>query len=209
MSTHDASRTPPLAAHWALPASTTLGSTVRAKRIEREIRARLPSAARSCVVVEPGVIGLRMSEGQHDEFTAVCAKIGAALERFDILPVLPREAEDILSISSRERHKWLKDGRLRSIGTRSVKMRGRAKKVTFHVFDPRHVEDVLDRDLPALWREEDAQEVAENRRRGAGRAVAKRKERGGVTSNRLGAQSSSASVTLEGWDAFQKEGLLR
>ena len=29
-----------------------------------------------------------------------------------MLPVLPSEAEDMLTISSRERHKWLKDGRL-------------------------------------------------------------------------------------------------
>lgn len=199
MSAQDASRSPPIAAHWPLPASTTLGSSVRAKRIEREIRARIPAVARKYVVVEPGVIRLRMSEGQHGEFTAVSAKIDAVLERVDTLPVLPREAEDILSISSRERHKWLKDGRLKSIGTRTVKMRGRTKKVTFHVFDPRHVEDVLDRDLPALWREEDAEEAAENRRRGAGRAAATRKERGDGTSDRQGARRSSESATLEGW----------
>jgi len=30
-----------------------------------------------------------------------------------------------------------------------VKLRGRARKITFHVFDPRHIEDVLDRDMPA------------------------------------------------------------
>ena len=150
-----------------------------------------------------------MSEGQHDEFILISAKIAVVLERVDTLPVFPREAEDILSILSRERHKWLKDGRLKSNGTRSVKMRGRAKKVTFHVFDPRHVEDVLDRDLPALWREEDAQEAAEDRRRGAGRAAVKRKERGVGRPHRQGAQRSSESPTLEGWDAFQKEGLLR
>lgn len=209
MSAQDAGSAPPLAANWPLPASTTLGSSVRAKRIEREIRARIPAVARKCVVVEPGGISLRMSQGQHDQFTAVSTKIDAVLERVDKLPVLPREAEDILSISSRERHKWLKDGRLKSIGTRTVKMRGRAKKLTFHVFDPRHVEDVLDRDFPALWRETDAQEAAENRRRGARRAAAKRKERGEGTSGRQGAQRSSESVTLEGWDEFRKAGLLR
>jgi len=146
-----------------------------------------------------------MSEGQLDEFTIVSAKIETVLERVDTLPVFPREAEDILSISSRERHKWLKDGRLKSIGTRSVKLRVRTKKVIFHVFDPRHVEDVLDRDLPALWREVDVQEAAENRRRGAARAAATRKER----SDPQGARKNSESLTLEGWDAFHKKGLLR
>lgn len=95
MSGQDASSAPPLAASWPLPSSTTLGSAVRAKRIEREIRARLPAAARKCVGVKPGAIGLRMPEGQHDEFTAVSTKIDAVLKRVDALPVLPREAEDI------------------------------------------------------------------------------------------------------------------
>lgn len=85
------------------------------------------------------------------------------------MPVLPSEAEDISSISSRERHKWLKDGRLKSVGTRTIKMRGRAKSVTVHVFDPRHIEEVLDGALPAIWRDEDEMAAAENRRRGAGK----------------------------------------
>jgi hypothetical protein len=34
--------------------------------------------------------------------------------------------------------------------TRTVKL------ITFHVFDPRVVEDILDRDLVTIWREEDA-----------------------------------------------------
>jgi hypothetical protein len=37
-----------------------------------------------------------MSQSQHDEFTAVSTKIDAVLERVDTLPVLAREAEDIL-----------------------------------------------------------------------------------------------------------------
>lgn len=34
-----------------------------------------------------------------------------------------------------------------------MKLRGRARKITFHVFDPRVVEDILDRDLVTVWRE--------------------------------------------------------
>ena len=141
-----------LVASWPLPASATLGSSVRTRRIEREIRTRLPLAARKCVVVEAGNVAMQMEEHERDQFEAASAKIDQVLERVEALPVLPREAEDILSISSRERQKWLKDGRLKSIGTRTVKMRGRARKVTFHIFDPREIEDVLDRDLPTLWR---------------------------------------------------------
>lgn len=60
---------------------------------------------------------------------------------------------------------------MQSIGTRTVKMRGRSKAVTFHVFDPKHIEEVLDRDLPTIWREQDAEETAHNRRRGANKAA--------------------------------------
>ncbi|TGQ78175.1 hypothetical protein EN851_35395, partial [Mesorhizobium sp. M8A.F.Ca.ET.208.01.1.1] len=80
----------------------------------------------------------------------------------------------ILTISSGERHRWLKDGRLRSAGTRTVTLRGRARKITFHVFDPRYIEDVLARDLVTVWREEDAATAAENRRRAATKAALKR-----------------------------------
>ena len=84
-----------------------------------------------------GGIVLRMPASEIDEFRAAAASISKTIEQVVALPVLPREAEDILAISSSERHKWLKGGRLKSIGTRTVKLRGRAKAVTFHVFDPR------------------------------------------------------------------------
>ena len=39
--------------------------------------------------------------------------------------------------------------------------------VTFHVFDPRVVEDILDRGVIDTWREDDAEKAVENRRRAA------------------------------------------
>ncbi len=75
-----------------------------------------------------------------------------AMRDIEDLPVIRREVEDILTISSGERHRWLKDGRLQCAGTRTVKLRCRARKITFHVFDPRRIEDVLDRDLVSVWR---------------------------------------------------------
>jgi hypothetical protein len=204
------SRSRSLAAEWQLPPSATLGSSVRVKGIEREIRARLPWAVRKSVTAEIGRIVLCMAGDESDEFSAASAQIAKTMQGIQGLPVLPREAEDILAISSRERHKWLKDGRLKSIGIRTVKLRGRAKAVTFHVFDPRDIEDILDRDLPAMWREEDAQVAAENRRRAAGKAALTRAGKGeskgsDATSSRNGATRSG----LQGWDAFEAEGLLR
>ncbi|QKC89516.1 hypothetical protein EB230_14675 [Mesorhizobium sp. NZP2234] len=198
-------------AEWPLPPSATLGSSFRLKGIEREVRARLPWAVRTFAKAETGRIILRMLKTDADAFQAASETISRTLEGIEALAVLPREAEDILAISARERHKWLKDGRLKSIGTRTVKMRGRSKAVTFHVFDPRHIEDILDRDLASAWREEDAREASENRRRGAGKAALtragkrERKARSARTSGKEGAPQPK----LESWDTFEAEGLLR
>ena len=196
-------------AEWPLPPSATLGSAMRLKGIEREIRARLPWAVSKFAKAETGRIVLRMLKTDANAFHAASATISRTLEGIEALAVLPREAEDILTISARERHKWLKDGRLKSIGTRTVKMRGRSKAVTFHVFDPRHIEDVLDRDLASAWREEDAQEASENRRRGAGKAALTRagKRERKVRSARNSGKDDAPR--LEGWDTFEAEGLLR
>ncbi|QKC70546.1 MULTISPECIES: hypothetical protein [Mesorhizobium] len=192
-------------AEWTLPPSATLGSSLRLKGIEREIRARLPWAVRTFAKADTGRIILRMLKTDTDAFRAASETISRTLEGIESLPVLPREAEDILTISARERHKWLKDGRLKSIGTRTVKMRGRSKAVTFHVFDPRHIEDILDRDLASAWREEDTREVTENRRRGAGKAAQTRAGK----RQRKSVKNDAQTPNLEGWDTFEAEGLLR
>lgn len=203
--------TPSFVAEWPLPPSATLGSSLRLKGIEREIRARLPWAVRKFAKAETGRIVLRMLQTDADTFHAASETITRTLEGIEALAVLPREAEDILTISARERHKWLRDGRLKSIGTRTVKMRGRSKAVTFHVFDPRHIEDILDRDLATAWREDDAREVTENRRRGAGKAALTRagKRERKASSGRNSAKDDAPRPKLEGWDTFEAEGLLR
>ncbi|QPC95120.1 hypothetical protein [Mesorhizobium sp. INR15] len=196
---------------WPLAPAATLGSAVRAKGIERELRARLPWAVRTHLKAETGRIVLQMPEGEAEAFEIASVTISKTLQGIEDLPVLPREAEDILTILTRERHKWLKDGRLQSIGTRTVKMRGRSKAVTFHVFDPRYIEDVLDRDLSTVWREQDAVEVAENRRRGAGKAALTRAGKGKHKDmqGRRPRKDEGSRPRLEGWDDFEDEGLLR
>ena len=165
---------------WTLPPAATLGSSVRAKGIFLEVRAHLPSAAKKLLIIEAGSARLaHAGRRADDDFRAASAIMSNTLKGIEDLPVIPREVEDILTISATERHRWLKDGRLQSAGTRTVKLRGRARKITFHVFDPRHIEDVLDRDLVTVWREEDAMTVAENRRRAAGKAALTRAKNSG------------------------------
>lgn len=196
---------------WPLAPSATLGSSVRAKGIRLEIRARLPSAVKKLINVEASALVLRVPEDDDDNHEVVAATISRVLDGIDELPVIPREAEDILSITTVERHRWLKDGRLRSAGTRTVKLRGRARKITFHVFDPRHIEDVLDRNLPEVWREEDAAAAAENRRRAAGKAALTRTGKNAKkAASGLGSSSTAALETkLKGWEEFDLDGLLR
>lgn len=203
MSMRGGATSQPLSAMWPLPASATLGSVVRTQRLEREVRTRLSLAARKSLTIEAGAILLQMDESERERFEAASAKINQVLERMEALPVLPREAEDILSISARERQRWLKDGRLKSIGTRTVKMRGRSRKVTFHIFDPQEIEDVLDRDMPSLWREQDLQAAANNRRRAAHKAACKRRINTSANVNERG------DGGLDGWNAFADDGLLR
>lgn len=67
------------------------------------------------------------------------------MQKAETLPVISREIQDILTIKTSERHRWLADGRLACAGTRTVRLNGRARRITFHVFDPKVVEDLLDR----------------------------------------------------------------
>ena len=196
---------------WTLPPAATLGSSVRAKGLLLEIRARLPLAVKRSLDVKGGVLALSMPQSADDDFLSASAIVSKTLEGIENLPVIPREIEDILAISTTERHRWLKDGRLQSAGTRTVKLRGRAKKITFHVFDPRHVEDLLDRDLIAVWREDDAERAAENRRRAAEkRALIRAQKNSSKAAPATGDRPEDASPPkLKGWEEFERTGLLR
>lgn len=196
---------------WPLPSAATLGSFVRAKGIVLEIRARLPKAIKKAVDLEAGQVVLKLPEAAGDEFAAAAAVIDQALVGIESLPVIPREIEDILTISTTERHRWLKDGRLPSAGTRTVKLAGRARKITFHVFDPRQVEDLLDRDMVVNWREEDAATAAENRRRAAWKTKLKRAQQNGAPPAATGQDSPDTEdrPNLVGWEEFERDGPLR
>ena len=174
-----------------------------------EVRSQLSTAAKKLLTTEAGMLALRMSEGTDDDFRTASAIVSNKLKGIEDLPVIPREVEDILAISATERHRWLKDGRLQSAGTRTVKLRGRARKITFHVFNPRHIEDVLDRDLVTVWREEDAMTVAENRRRAAGKAALTRAKNCGRKAARAGPPDDLSRQKLQGWEEFESDGLLR
>jgi len=200
-----------LVQEWTLPPEVTLGSPVRAKGILLELRARLPPALRKSLDIKGSVLILSMPDSAAADFQSALAVVASKLYGIEDLPVIPREIQDILTITTTERHRWLKDGRLQSAGTRTVKLRGRARKVTFHVFDPRHVEDLLDRDVVATWREDDAERAAENRRLASAKRALIRAEK--TAARRQPAVDESpedaARHLLKGWAEFERDGLLR
>ena len=196
---------------WTLPAAATLGSSVRAKGILLEIRARLPGPFKKFLEVRGAVLVLSWPENAEGDAKPVVAIIEKTLDGIETMPVIPREIQDILAITTTERHRWLKDGRLHSAGTRTVKLRGRARKITFHVFDPRHVEDVLDRDLVSQWREDDVIQRAENRRLATAQRALMRKPKSVAPAEPKPDDSPEDAVRhqLKGWAEFERDGFLR
>lgn len=192
-------------AEWPLPTAATLGSAVRTKGIMLEMRAKLPSTLRKFLDVRPGTLILGMPEGTQKEFVRASDTIERNLAGIENLAVIPREIQDILTITTTERHRWLKDGRLPSAGTRTVKLRGRARQITFHVFDPKVVEEILNDDRMSGWREQDAITAAENRREAAWKRRVARQEKANPD---LAPKDPKASK-LTGWAEFEREGLLR
>jgi len=199
-----------LVAAWPLTYAATLGSSVRRQGLFLEIRARLSPTVRRSLSIGSGTLTLRMARADEKQFRAASLVIQTALEGIESLPILPREIENILQISSTERHRWLKDGRLQSVGTRTVNLRGRARQVTFHVFDPRVVEDLLDHDTVSEWRDEDAAKAAEKRLRAAWTSRRRRSAERDTTSEPPPDDGpANERPKLLGWDEFERDGPLR
>ncbi len=200
---------PALIQTWTLPSAATFGSLIRAKGILLEIRAGLPVPLRKSLDYTVAELTLSMAEGWEEEFRHVSAIVSRALDGIENLPIIPREIEDILSISTTERHRWREDGRLQSAGTRTVKLRGRARQITFHVFDPKFVKDLLDHGTVEEWREHDKAAAAENRRRAAWKAKLTRTLKSGKAATGAAGHEEDDAPPLAGWDDFGLDGLLR
>ncbi|AOF92370.1 hypothetical protein BSY16_6252 (plasmid) [Sinorhizobium sp. RAC02] len=194
---------------WTLTPAATLGSAVRAKGILLELRARLPLSSKKSLVLESGEIVLAMPSAAKTEFQAAVGIVSTAMKDIENLPVIPREIQDILVIKQGERRRWLSDGRLPSAATRTVRLAGRAKQITFHVFDPRVVEELLDSGEVDEWREDDITAAAENRRRAAYKAKLTRSLKKRSKKTEVSGKSDDASPSLDDWAEFDSEGFLR
>ena len=193
-----------------LSSAATFGSSVRVKGLVQELRARLGPASRKSLAFDGNDVILSMPESEKIAFNAALVIVNKAMAGIENLPIIPREIQDILGINAGERHRWLADGRLPSAGTRTVRLNGRARQITFYVFDPKVVEDLLDRGAADEWRVEDAEAKAERRRLAARRGkltrTLKKARDAKIASPR---QKVLAASPLKGWDEFEIDGLLR
>jgi hypothetical protein len=193
---------------WTLSAAATMGSSVRAKGLLQEIQARIPATSKKAISLESVELVLAMPADEKAAFNAAVSVVSKAVEEAPSLPVIPREIQDILGMKPTERHRWLADGRLLSAGTRTVRLAGRARQITFHVFDPKVVEDLLDRGVIDEWRVEDAEEKAEKRAKAAYQRKVTRLSKKKKQAKKTDGTKDSAS-SLQGWDDFDLDGLLR
>jgi hypothetical protein len=195
---------------WTLSPAATMGSSVRAKGILQELQSRIPAASKKSLALDGGDVVLAMPASEKAVFNAAAAVVAKSMEDVETLPVIPREIQDILTIKAGERHRWLADGRLPSAGTRTVRLNGRARRITFHVFDPKVVEDLLDRGVIDEWREEDAEAKAENRRKAAYKAKLTRSLKKAAKTKKVNKEKSDdVALQLRGWEEFDVDGLLR
>ncbi|MGP4672146.1 hypothetical protein ACSV5N_10140 [Agrobacterium salinitolerans] len=195
---------------WVLSPAMTLGSSVRAKGILQEMQARLTAALKNAISLEGNEITLAMPARDKNAFDAAARIVAGVMMEAETLPVIPREIQDILAIKTSERHRWLADGRLKSAGTRTVRLNGRARRITFHVFDPKVVEDLLDRGVVEEWRVEDAEAKAEKRQKAAyQRRLARSLKKKMTPGDMAGHKADESAAELHGWREFDRDGFLR
>jgi len=195
---------------WTFATAVTLGSSVRAKGIMQEVRARLPAISKKALSLEGTDLVLSMPDDQQAAFNAAVSVVATTIEDAPTLPVIPREIEDILGMKTSERHRWLADGRLPSIGTRTVRLAGRARRITFHVFDPKVVEDLLDRGAVDEWRVEDVEAKADKRKTAAYQAKLTRlMKKSGNRREKTDTGLDDCASRLRDWEDFDVDGLLR
>lgn len=194
---------------WTLSAAVTMGSSVRAKGLLQEIQARLPATSKKAISLEGADLVLAMAADEKPAFKPAVSVVSKTVEEAPSLPVIPREIQDILGMKTSERHRWLADGRLPSAGTRTVRLAGRARQITFHVFDPKVVEDLLDRGVIDEWRVEDAEAKAEKRAKAAYQAKVTRLAKKKKPAKKADEGSQDPAPGLRGWEDFDLDGLLR
>jgi hypothetical protein len=90
----------------------------------------------------------------NDEITRICLAVEAKLETLRLKPLSSRAVETVLSISSAERRRWSKDGRLPHVGNALVKIG--TKQLSLFLYCPTVIQLIVRTpDTIRRWRQQD------------------------------------------------------
>jgi hypothetical protein len=137
------------------PTALTLGSALRGRDICNRVKTKLKQARPIMRSSDGEPIAARFDLEALDKLTSIVPVIDVMLDGFSKERLTPRMVEEILGISSVERRRWTKDGRLPKSGMASF----RRGQQSFYLY--LHPPDKIARlaanpAIIAQWRDEDA-----------------------------------------------------
>jgi hypothetical protein len=136
------------------PTSITLRSPTREKELRRRLRTRLRRWRPAAKSTDGAIVTAAFEDPQHAK--AAIDDIERMLDAFAQERLTPQMVEEILGITSAERVRWNKDGRLPKSGTGSFR-KGRQVFV-FYLHPPAEIAKLAaDPTIISRWREADAE----------------------------------------------------
>lgn len=107
--------------NFQLGRSLTLGSISRAKELRRRVKARIQKWSPTSLTSEQTGISAVWHRSNFKNFRLAMEEIEQVVDDFCKERLEPKVVEEILGISSQERRRWVKDGRLPRSGTGQFK----------------------------------------------------------------------------------------
>jgi hypothetical protein len=143
----------------------TLGSAVRSRDVGNRVKVKLKRLHPLTLRIHNERITAQFDIGDEGKLEAVVADIDLMLDRYVNERLTSRMVEEILGITSAERRRWTKDGRLPKSGMASFR-RG-LQSFYLYLHPPKEIGQLAnDPDLIARWRNEDAARSSELQRTG-------------------------------------------
>jgi hypothetical protein len=141
----------------------TLGSALRSRDILNRVGAKLKGVRPRAYCSDGEQITFEFDIDETCKLETVIAKIDLMLDRCANERLTPRMVEEILGITSAERRRWTKDGRLPKSGMASYRRGPQSFYLSLH--PPKKIGQLANNpDLIAQWRKEDAERLSELRR---------------------------------------------
>jgi hypothetical protein len=132
----------------------TLGSKTREKDLRRRFKARLQRWSPQKVLDTGAIISACWATADVEQAKFAIEYLDHMLEAFRKERLIPKIVEEVLSISSQERRRWIKDGRLPKSGTGHFKKGKTAFQ--FYLHSPDEIAKLAARpEIIAEWRAAD------------------------------------------------------